>query len=79
MGSKGHTGSKGQTGSKGATGLTGKRGAAGAPGTSQILTIPSIVLSNLHRQIESIYGELEIQMKRIAQVQAELDDLRARR
>ena len=78
-GSQGRTGSKGHTGSKGATGLTGKRGVAGTPGKSQTLTIPSIVLSSLHKQIESIYNELEIQMKRMAQVQAELDEVRDRR
>jgi hypothetical protein len=59
--------------------LTGKRGAPGTGRDPQILTIPSIVLSNLHKQIEGIYNELEIQMKRMAQVQAELDELRESR
>ena len=51
----------------------------GDRGSSPTLTIPGIVLSSLHKQIESIYNELEIQMKRMAQVQAELDELRDRR
>jgi hypothetical protein len=59
--------------------LTGKQGAPGTGRVPQILTIPSIVLSNLHKQIESIYNELEIQMKRMAQVQAEIDEVRERR
>jgi hypothetical protein len=35
------------------------------------------VLATLHDQIEHIYHELDIQMKRMAQIQAELDNVRA--
>ena len=75
-GLKGKTGARGSTGLKGATGSAGRRGHAGTPGQSRTLTIPSIVLTNLQKQIERIYTELEVQMKRMAQVQAELDQVR---
>ena len=77
-GSKGTTGSKGATGSIGPTGLTGKRGAAGAEGPPGNIPPPQTALTGLHEQIGNIYNELAIQIKRMAQVQAELDDVRAK-
>lgn len=75
----GAAGSPGKTGATGLTGLTGKRGAAGAAGAagvSRTVAAPHLALSSIHKQIENVYRALDIQMKRMAQVQAELDDVR---
>jgi hypothetical protein len=36
------------------------------------------ILSVVERQIEDIYKELEVQMKRMTQLQMQLDDVRAK-
>ena len=36
------------------------------------------LLSTLHEQIDNIYRELDVQMKRMAQLQVQLDDVRKR-
>jgi hypothetical protein len=57
---------------KGETGSPGKRGAVGAESVAS----PQVELKELFKQIEKIYQELDIQMKRIAQIQADLDSVR---
>jgi hypothetical protein len=36
------------------------------------------LLSTLHEQIDNIYQELDVQMKRMAQLQMQLDEVRKR-
>ena len=83
-GRPGKQGAIGETGVKGAKGATGRRGAQGLTGA----TGPSArtvdgktrggLLSDIDRHIDNIYAELGVQMKRTAQIQVELDDLRAK-
>lgn len=78
-GKKGATGVHGATGSKGATGatgLTGRRGAVGAAGRSQTRGTPHLALAGINTQLENVYKALDVQIKRMAQVQAELDSVR---
>jgi hypothetical protein len=73
-GLRGDSGIKGATGPKGATGHKGERGTTGRGSSS----FKHVALGAIHKQIESIYGALEIQMKRMAQVQVEIDDVRVK-
>jgi hypothetical protein len=77
-GLRGASGSRGAAGVKGATGLTGKRGAVGATRVPWGGNASAFALTGIHKQIENIYNDLDIQMKRMAQVQAELDEVRAK-
>ena len=77
-GLRGASGSRGVAGVKGATGLTGKRGAVGATRLPWSGNASAFALTGIHKQIENIYNDLNIQMKRMAQVQAELDEVRAK-
>ena len=72
------TGAAGQAGAKGDQGSTGATGPTGASGAVGPLTLRdrNDVLAALHDQIEHIYHELDIQLKRMAQIQAELDNVR---
>ena len=74
-GKPGRSGKTGPTGHQGLKGAKGKRGPLGRSGTLVRSSNPAM-LSGIHKQIENIYKELEIQMKRMAQVQAEVDDVR---
>jgi hypothetical protein len=65
-------------GVKGATGLPGKRGAVGATRLPWSGNASAFALTGIHKQIENIYNDLNIQMKRMAQVQAELNEIRAK-
>ena len=71
-GSKGAKGVKGAIGLKGRTGLTGKRGAVGRASIAS----PQLMLTGLDKRLGRIFQELEIQMRRMAQMQAELNDVR---
>jgi hypothetical protein len=75
-GTRGASGTRGAAGVKGATGQTGRRGAVGATRVPWSTNTSSFALAGVHKQIENIYNALNIQMKRMAQVQAELDDVR---
>jgi hypothetical protein len=78
VGARGAAGATGQAGAKGDQGATGATGPSGASGAGPLtLRGRSDVLATLHDQIEHIYHELDIQMKRMAQIQAELDNVRA--
>ena len=77
-GPRGIPGPPGPAGPPGATGARGERGAAGKDGELG----PSSrngrreILSLFEGQIEDIHTELAIQMKRMAQLQVQIDDLR---
>jgi hypothetical protein len=67
---KGPRGAKGSKGSKGSTGAKGAK-ASGVSGTSRRRLIAAV-----DRHIENIYGELTLQMNRLAKLQSQVDDLR---
>jgi|SRR5581483_5426447 len=74
-GPQGPQGERGKTGDHGATGARGRTGAAGTgiavnvPGRVQLVRL-------LDEHLEIIYRDLDIQMKRMAQIQAQVDELR---
>jgi hypothetical protein len=81
-GPKGLTGARGPRGARGRTGPIGRRGKIGKPGR----TGPSGVqgpqqrndaLEVMEKHFDDVYRQLEVQMKRMAQIQAELDVLSA--
>ena len=76
-GSAGVTGRCGDAGHRGPQGLTGHRGPAGHDAVASVL--PSErrnLIATLKEQIDNIYAELDVQMKRMAQLQTQLDDVR---
>ena len=81
MGLAGVDGDRGLMGKPGAIGAAGRTGARGAKGSAGV-TPPSggqgrkRVIAALDRHIENIYGELTAQMKRIARIQSQVDELR---
>jgi hypothetical protein len=77
-GAKGIPGPPGPAGPKGATGATGARGAKGQNASVEDAGSPSTLnqFSEIEHTIEDIYKELEIQMKRMSQIQQQVDDLR---
>jgi hypothetical protein len=74
-GMKGAAGAQGLKGATGTTGATGSTGARGREGRSAVRT-PQLGLPGVYSQIERIYQELAIQLKRMGQLQAELNDVR---
>jgi hypothetical protein len=42
------------------------------------MNVPQLVLTELHDQIANIYSALDTQVTRMAQVQADLDEVRAK-
>ena len=85
QGPPGPRGPAGATGARGVRGLTGKTGATGKQGlrgaTGKTGEIPSTsergaLLTEVNGHIDRIYNELEVQLKRIAQIQVELDELK---
>jgi hypothetical protein len=77
-GVRGQTGATGATGAKGATGATGARGPVGAAGAAGPRTRDGAnALAVVHDKIEHIYHELDVQVRRLGQLQAEVDDVRA--
>jgi hypothetical protein len=80
-GRHGATGQRGATGQTGATGARGDRGPTGAIGLSEgAITGRSRtkLIAEVDHHITRIYHQLDVQMKRTAQIQVELDDLRAK-
>jgi len=73
-GVRGQAGATGATGARGATGATGARGAAGGAGRGT--RYESSALAVVHDKIEHIYRELDVQVRRLGQLQAEVDDVR---
>jgi hypothetical protein len=80
MGPRGKVGKAGRVGSKGSKGATGKRGAVGAIGPARGVgpVNHQNMLSGIYKQLEGIHGELDVQMKRMAQLQTEVNDVRER-
>jgi hypothetical protein len=72
-------GARGKTGAAGKKGATGARGTVGSTGSTATLTKADRMemLSVIEGQIDDIHQELNIQMKQMAQMQAQLDDVRA--
>lgn len=80
-GSAGSTGDRGLTGKAGpagAAGPAGTRGEKGATGSKAPATGKGRrrFIAAVDRHIENIYGELTIQMKRMARIQSQVDELR---
>jgi hypothetical protein len=67
----------GPRGRRGATGPKGARGPQGTPGLVGPTGDAGDVLEIVEKQIDDIHRELAAQMKRIAQLQHQLDELRA--
>lgn len=78
-GKTGKTGARGRRGAQGVAGPAGARGPAGPAGPSGPAgeSAPLRILATITQQIEVIQRDLEIQFKRTAQLQADLDNLRA--
>jgi hypothetical protein len=80
-GSVGDQGATGKSGPAGAKGQSGARGPTGAKGPAT--RNPSVkgrrqLLLSVERHIENIYGELTAQMQRMAKLQQQVDELRAK-
>lgn len=78
QGNVGQRGLIGKTGARGAKGTVGAKGAMGKQGTKgQELPRRRKLFGLVQIQIDRIDRELQIQMTRMAQIQAEIDQLRA--
>lgn len=81
-GPRGPAGKAGKGGRAGATGQIGARGAKGAKGpkgsSGSNVKGRGRLLASVERHIENIYGELTVQMKRLAKLQVQVDELRAK-
>jgi hypothetical protein len=80
-GSVGHTGLTGKVGPVGAAGHIGAKGAQGRKGATGSKAPSSVkgrqrLIAAVDHHIENIYGELSLQMKRMARIQAQVDELR---
>jgi hypothetical protein len=76
VGAAGEIGHSGQAGQQGPKGDAGHRGPAGQNAGSILPSERRSLLANLHEQIDSIYRELDVQMKRMAHLQVQLDEVR---
>lgn len=76
-GPAGPAGERGQPGHVGARGPKGVTGNTGAARQAEPLDRRNL-LRNVNTQIEAIYKELDVQMKRMAQIQQQLDEVRAK-
>lgn len=74
-GERGATGERGAQGERGTKGERGPQGPAGKPFSKPITNLQQ--LNEIERTIEDIYNELDIQMKRMAQIQQQVDELRS--
>jgi hypothetical protein len=81
-GPPGPAGPRGQIGKTGGRGISGRRGATGARG--KIGTAPNApkeqlkVIRDVDKHLENIYRELDTHIGRMAKLQREIDELRAR-
>jgi hypothetical protein len=81
-GPKGARGSRGPQGVRGPTGPIGRRGKIGKPGRKGPVGIEgpnqrNDILEKMETHFDDVYRQLEVQLKRMAQIQAELDILSA--
>jgi hypothetical protein len=79
-GPAGKTGARGKTGPTGHKGAAGARGLAGDAGAAETLSRSDgmDMMTVVEAQITDIYHQLDVQMQRMAHIQAELDDLRVK-
>ena len=84
-GKTGFRGLSGKTGLRGARGVAGKTGVTGATGTAGARGAQGRepawrrqLLQEVQQQLDRVDHELDIQLKRMAQIQQELDQLRTK-
>lgn len=80
QGAPGPPGPRGPSGRRGPVGARGERGKAGERGTAG-QTHPAnraTLLSEVNDHLEDIYQELDVQLKRMSQIQQQVDELRAK-
>jgi len=70
-GPAGHQGDRGEPGPRGEKGERGARDDSASPSTLE-------QLNEIEHSIEDIYKELDIQMKRMSQIQQQVDELRTK-
>src|SRR5687767_328316 len=77
-GPRGPRGAQGPIGRTGKSGAIGPRGRVGARGKAGPLSLGDrlAILSVVEGQIEEVHREVTVQMKRMANLQAEIDELR---
>jgi hypothetical protein len=66
----------GSTGPKGERGHEGPPGEPGGKTTSAATSDRTALLGEVNGHIEAIYRELDVQLKRMSQIQRQLDELR---
>jgi collagen triple helix repeat protein len=81
-GPKGPQGQRGPEGARGPTGPIGRRGKIGKPGAEGAGGVQgpnqrNDILDKMETHFDDVYRQLQVQMKRMAQIQAELDILSA--
>ena len=81
-GARGPRGARGPVGARGPTGQLGRRGPVGKPGRRGPVGVQGPQQQNealeiMEKHLDDVYRQLEVQMKRMAQIQAELDILGA--
>lgn len=77
MGKRGPVGSPGVTGRQGARGRKGPKGQTGARGR-KTGEAKGGAINGVYKQIDKIYFALDVQMRRMAEIQAELNEVRAK-
>jgi hypothetical protein len=75
-GPKGESGSQGIAGPRGRTGLRGLQGVVGPAGRIRNLTDVAKQVAYIDRSIENIYNEMGTHIRRMKDLQRELDSLR---
>ncbi|MEO6238506.1 MAG: hypothetical protein ABIQ52_16030 [Vicinamibacterales bacterium] len=74
-GLRGTTGARGHTGRRGVHGTKGEAGARGEKGAPEPFP-QRFEITEVSRHIDGIYNQLALQLKRMAQIQGQLDDFR---
>jgi collagen triple helix repeat protein len=74
-GARGERGAQGQRGQRGERGTQGERGPAGPPGPAGPRMRPAEVLALVDDQFMEIRKQLDLQLKRTAQLQFQLDQI----
>jgi hypothetical protein len=73
---RGPAGPPGPPGPRGERGPIGPRGEPGKKGTATPKVDRAALLAEVNGHIEDIYKELDVQMKRMSQIQQQVDELR---
>ena len=78
-GARGKTGSRGEPGPRGITGAPGEPGVTGPPGADAVEPAGrEQLLLDIERHLDNVYRELDVQMTRMSDLQAQIEDLRNR-